>query len=127
MGNFKSKSNLKRYKKIEDLSLIEHDENIINDLELKVHDNQQKIKEFNSKLNDFNTNVSTNFNLVQNDLKALYQEVVILKNTTSNIRNNNYTHSIPSLPTVNSSFNGDHLFSSIQSEKEFDNHQSLLK
>tara|TARA_B100000886_G_C20102546_1_gene358497 strand:- start:73 stop:477 length:405 start_codon:yes stop_codon:yes gene_type:complete len=134
MGNFNSKNNLKRYKKIENLSLIDNDETLINEIDLKVQENQNNISQIDSKLNDFNKNISTNFNLIQNDLKALYQEVLILKSNKSTF---SLSNSVPNL-SQNRSFDSyylpsnntdipEHLFSSIQSEKEFDNHQSLFR
>lgn len=139
MGNFNSKNNLKKYRKIEDLSLIDNDENLINEIDSKVQENQNNINQLDTKLNDFNKNISTNFNLIQNDLRSLYQEIIILKSNKKNYNCNNFSlsNSTPNLPISNKMFNSinlstnneiqDCLFSSIQSENELDNHQSLLK
>lgn len=124
MGNLFCKK-LKKYETEENLSLIDHDYTSIEELESKVENNKDNIVHVTERLNDFNTNISTNFNLIQSDIKCIYKELLQLKKNESqpftldsecfnSFQNNNGI--IP-----------DTLFSSLQSDSASESHQSLLK
>lgn len=124
MGNLFSKK-LKKYETQENLSLIDNDYTSIEELESKVENNTDNIEHVTERLNDFNTNISTNFNLIQNDIKCIYKELLQLKNESKSFVLD--SDCFNSFQNNNNGIIPDTLFSSIQSDSASESHQSLLK